>query len=347
MEQRYFHATINIVTWNSAEYIDDLLISLEAQTFLGFHIIIVDNASSDKTLSIIAQHPNITLIKNSSNLGFSRAHNKGIDMALKFWDGKTLDDRFIVVCNPDIVLKENCLEKLIASIYKEKKTAIMGPKLLRIFDEEVDNLSNKSKSNIIDSLGIKCSKSRNIIDSCSGKEDGHDVNLKSVFAVSGAFMCIRPNSLFTIKEGKEYFDEDFFAYKEDVDLCWRLRNMGWDIKIEPSAVAYHYRKVRGDEKVSLIKKIQDHKLKPRFIKLLSARNHFWTLWKNDFLSNELIHSPFIATREIGKFLYNLMFDRKILGAYFLAFFGMPKILKKRKYLKNTKIDAKEIRKWFE
>lgn len=346
MEQRDFHATINIVTWNSAEYIEDLLISLEVQTFLGFHIIIVDNASSDETLSIIAKHSNITLIKNSSNLGFSRAHNKGIDMALKFWEGKSLDDRFITVCNPDIVLKEDCLERLISSLYKEKKTAIMGAKLLRIFDEEVDNLSHKSKSNIIDSMGIKCSKSRNIIDSCAGKEDRYGIDIKSVFAVSGAFMCIRALSLSIVKQGKEYFDEDFFAYKEDVDLCWRLRNMGWDIKIEPSAVAYHYRKVRCDEKISLIRRIHNQKLKSRFLKLLSARNHFWVLWKNDFLSNNFVHLPFIATRETGKLFYNLIFDRKIIGAYFFAIFGLPKMLKKRRYLKNARVDAKKIREWF-
>ncbi|MBU4421567.1 glycosyltransferase family 2 protein [Candidatus Parcubacteria bacterium] len=346
MEQRDFHATINIVTWNSEEYIEDLLVSLEAQTFLGFHIIIVDNASSDRTLSIIEKHSNITLIKNGSNLGFSRAHNKGINMALKFWDGKSLDDRFIIVCNPDVVLKEDCLEKLISSLYKEKQTAVMGPKLLRIFDEEVDNLSHKSKSNTIDSLGIRCSKSRKAIDSCAGEEDGHNIESKSVFAISGAFMCIRVLSLPTIKQGKEYFDEDFFAYKEDIDLCWRLRNMGWDIKIEPGAVAYHYRKVRGDEKASLLKKMQNQKLKPRLIKLLSVRNHFWLVWKNDFLSNKLIHLPFIITREFGNFFYNFIFDRKILGAYLFALYGMPKMMRKRKYLKNAKIDAKEIRKWF-
>jgi len=344
-QQRDFHATINIVTWNSEEYIEDLLKSLEAQTFLGFHIIVIDNASSDKTLEIIGQHKNITLIKNSSNIGFSRAHNKGIEMALKFWQGKDLSDRSIVVLNPDVVLKENCLEELLKSIYRNQDVAIMGPKLLRIYEEEIDNLSHKSKSNIVDSLGIEIFKSRKTIDIFSGQEDPRTLKMQEVFGMSGAFMCIRANALDAIKYKKEYFDENFFAYKEDIDLCWRFRNLGWKIMINPEAVAYHYRRVRGGIKRSVLERFNNQKNKPQIIKFLSTRNHLWTIWKNDFLNNFIVHLPFIIFRELGKLSYVLFFDVKTIKAYFSAILGLPKILQKRKYLKNAKIAPKEIREW--
>ena len=384
MEQRDFHATINIVTWNSEEYIEDLIKSLEAQTFQGFQIIVVDNASSDKTLEILKKYPRIIILKNSSNQGFSRAHNKGIDLALKFWHARPnfltgepnaaasqyknlggheekLDDRFIFIVNPDIVLKDDCLEKMLKSIYEEKNTAIMGPKLLRIYEEEIDNLPHKSRSNIIDSLGIKISKSRNITDKFSGQEEKPDLAKREVFGVSGAFMCLRASALEDIKwkkprpnfcetktwAGREYFDEDFFAYKEDADMCWRLQNMGWKIMLAPEAVAYHYRKVRGDAKTSLWKKFQNQKYKSSTIKFLSVRNHLWTILKNDFTINHLIYFPLVFFREFGKFLYTLFLDTKNVQAYFSAIAGMPKMLRKRKYLQTAKVGAKEMRKWFE
>ncbi|MBU1179614.1 glycosyltransferase family 2 protein [Patescibacteria group bacterium] len=340
-----YHACVNIVTWNGEEYIDDLLKSLEAQSFQGFQIIVIDNASSDKTLEILKKYPRIVILKNSSNQGFSRAHNKGIDLALKFWQGKSLDDRFIFVVNQDVVLKEDCLERMLKSIYIEKNTAVVGPKLLRIYEEEIDNLPHKSRSNTIDSLGIKISKSRKTTDKFSGQEEKPDLAKQEVFGVSGAFMCLRASALNSIKHDREYFDEDFFAYKEDVDLCWRLQNMGWKIMLAPEAVAYHYRKVRGDAKISLWKKFQNQKNKSCTIKFLSLRNHLWTILKNDFTANHLMHWPFIFFREFGKFGYNLFLDTKNVQAYFSAIAGIPKMLKKRAYLKNAKVGAREVRRW--
>ncbi|MFC1612501.1 glycosyltransferase family 2 protein [Patescibacteria group bacterium] len=346
MEERNYHATINIVTWNSEEYIEDLLKSLEAQNFLGFHVIVIDNGSTDKTLSIVQKFPRVTIIKNSSNLGFSRAHNKGIDMALKFWENKELSDRFIFITNPDIVFKDDCVKKLLSSFYNRKDVAVMGPKLLRLYEEEIDNLPYKSKSNIVDSYGLRMYRSRKTVDRFSGEEDKHIFKTEEVFGVSGALMCIRASALKDIKQAHEYFDEDFFAYKEDVDFCWRIRNMGWEIAIEPSAVAYHYRKVRGKEKMSLWQRHKNQKHQSKIIKFLSIRNNLWTIWKNDFLSNQLLHRPFIFFEEFGKFIYTLFLDTKNVRAYFSALFGLRKMLQKRKYLQNAKATAGEIRRWF-
>ena len=192
-------------------------------------------------------------------------------------------------------------------------------------------------------MGLEIYKSRKIVDSFSGQEENMNLAKQDVFGISGALMCIRASALDSIKYNKEYFDEDFFAYKEDADLCWRFKNMGWKIMLAPEAVAYHYRKVRGDIKISLWKKLKNQKYKSGTIKFLSARNHLWTIAKNDFSINYLLYSPIIFFREFSKFLYTLFLDTKNIQAYFSALAGLPKILRKRKYLKNAKITPKQFR----
>ena len=344
-EQRDYHVAVNIVTWNSEKYIKDLLESLRAQAFQGFYIIIIDNASTDKTLDIVKEYDGITVIKNSANAGFSRAHNKGIEMALKFWEGRDLSERFIVVCNPDIVLKDDCLEILLKDIWREKHTAAVGPKLLRIHEEEKNCFPESLKTNIIDSLGLKISKSCRVVDASAGLEEKKPSFRREVFGVSGAMMCIRAKALETIKWQKEYFDEDFFAYKEDIDLCWRLRNLGWDIAVNPEAIAYHYRRVGDNSKRSLRQYMLSEKRKPPIVKFLSVRNQLWLMVKNNFLVNACLCAPFIFLEECAKFLYCLCFCRRALGAYFSFAGKLLRMLQKREYLKMARIGSAEIRAW--
>lgn len=331
-----YQVAVNIVTWNSEEYIEDLLISLEAQSFQDFYIIAIDNGSKDRTEEILKKYPRIIKIKNTSNFGFAKAHNKGIDMALKLFEGGQLDERYIFVVNPDIILEKNCLEKMLLSIYNNKNTAVLGAKLLRVYDEEIDNLSQKTYSEIIDSLGLEMLKSKKTIDISSGEEDNGEGGIQDVFGISGAFMCLRASPLLNIKHGKEYFDEDFFAYKEDVDLCWRFKNLGWDIKIDKSALAYHHRKIKGKAKINFWERHKNKQSQPSRIRYLSIRNHIWMICKNIQLNNFCVHLPFIFIEEAGKFIYTLFFDIKNIKAYFSAIKGISRMLKKRKFLKNTR-----------
>lgn len=345
-EQKDFHAAISVVTWNSEEYIGGLLESLKNQTFKGFHVIIVDNASKDKTLEIIQQYDNITCIRNSANPGFSRAHNKGIELAMKFWQDKDMNDRFVFVCNPDIVLAEDCLEKVLLAMCREPDIGLAGPRLLRLENEEPDSLINMKKTDLVDSLGLEIFKSRGVVDRFSGIKYAGTLETQEVFGVSGAFACFRAGALLAVKWGREYFDEDFFAYKEDADIAWRLKNLDWRSIIVPSAIAFHHRGVKGNLNLSFWEKIKRQRSKPQIIRFLSLRNHLWMICKNDFFVNHLLDWPFIFFTELGKFFYYLILDTKSVQAYFSALRGLPKILSKRAYLKNAKIHPHEIREWF-
>jgi GT2 family glycosyltransferase len=200
-------------------------------------------------------------------------------------------------------------------------------------------------TDIVDTMGLELLKSRNVIDKFSGEKYEGPLDAQEVFGVSGALMCLRASALESVRWNKEYFDEDFFAYKEDVDLSWRLRNMDWRIIIVPQAAAYHLRSARGDINLSFWKKILSQRKKSEKIKFWSARNHLWAIVKNDFCINHLLDWPFIFFSEFGKFIYYLVLDTKTVRAYFSAFYGLPKMLAKRAYLKNAKIRPEEIRQW--
>lgn len=344
-EQRDFHVTVNVVTWNSEEYLADFFESLKKQTFKDFEIIVVDNASKDKSLQVAQQYGNVTVIRNSVNLGFSRAHNKGIEMAMKFWEGKDLRDRFVFVCNPDMILAESCLEETLKAICREEDIGLAGPRLLRMETEERDNMREKKMTDIVDSMGLELLKSRNAVYKFSENSYEGPLETQEVFGVSGALMCFRASALESVRWNKEYFDEDFFAYKEDIDISWRLKNMDWRAIVVPQAIAYHHRSARGDWNLPFWKKILNQKQKPEKIKFWSVRNHLWTMWKNDFSVNHLLDWPFIFFSEFGKFMYCLVLDTKIVQAYFSALRGLPKILAKRAYLKNAKIQPSEMRQW--
>jgi GT2 family glycosyltransferase len=340
-----FHVAVSIVTWNSEKYINQLLGFLDNQTFKDFQIIVTDNASSDGSLEAVRSRNDIIVIKNSTNLGFSRGHNKGIEMAMKCWEGKDLSERFVFIVNPDIIPEPDCLERLLISICRDKTLAAIAPKMLRFTEESIDNLMDFKKTNTIDSLGVDIYKSRKLMDRGAGNEYKNDSKIEEVFGLSGAFMCLRASALVEAKIGKEYFDEDFFAYKEDADMAWRLRNLGWGLAVDCDATVYHARGAKATESAGLWKQMSGRKNKSDFVRFLSARNHLWTILKNDRAANIFFDFPFIAARESAKFLFNLFFDRSAFRGYLSALGGAPKILAKRSYLKNARTSAAEIRSW--
>ncbi|MCD6471376.1 glycosyltransferase family 2 protein, partial [bacterium] len=345
--------SIQIVTWNSREYIGDCLDSIFSQTFKDFTVLIIDNASTDGTVEFIEKkYKNIYILRNSKNLGFSRAHNQGI---------KLTNSKYVFVLNPDVILEPTFLEEIIKKAEKNKKIAAFGGKLLKIKfipyhrwlsgDAGFTNreLNEKIKTNVIDSTGLKIYRSRMVVDRGEGQEDKGKYNKQEkVFGISGACVLYRRKALEDIKIFDEYFDEDFFAYKEDVDLAWRLQLRGWSALYCPNALAYHFRSTIGHRgKLNRIDISKQAKKSPR-VNFFSYRNHLWLILKNDYWQNFFCHSFFIFWYQFKKILWLLIFRPKILFQAELSFWRrFKKMLAKRKHiLRNAKVNAKEIKKWF-
>ncbi|MDA2921793.1 glycosyltransferase family 2 protein [Patescibacteria group bacterium AH-259-L07] len=345
---------IQIVTFNSQRFIKSCLDSVFLQTFQDFSVLVIDNASRDDTVSFVKERYTkqfigekfnssvpLFVVRNPRNTGFSYAHNQGIVMS---------KSEFILVMNPDMILKPDFLLALVKTIEKDTAIASVGGKLLRLKlgDPELDE---KIKTTIIDTTGIHVMRSRRVIDRGEGEQDKGQYDKKvDVFGISGACSLYRRLALedVSVPIGSltqqnwvrdEYFDQDFFAYKEDADISWRLQLRGWKAQYVSQAVAYHFR-----AGAPLKKRFSQSTL----VNYLSYRNHLWTVLKNTYWSNFFTHLIYIFFYQLVKELY-LFFTQPfvLLKASFSFWMGFKKMLRKRKYImKNAKVDSKEMRKWF-
>jgi len=230
-------------------------------------------------------------------------------------------------------------------------------------------MKNKNDKTRIDSTGHVIFKSRRMVDRGQGEEDvGQYEQIEEVFGNNGAVAFFRkacledvkiqvPSSKFSAKGGSapggkvsssEYYDPDFFMYKEDVDLSWRIRLYGWKIMYCPKAIVYTDRTSKPiSGKAGVVQVIKTRKKQKQYVQQLSFKNHRLNLIKNDLLWLFLKHLPWILPREIGAWMYVLFFEPRTWPAIAELFRQMPRAWKKRKIIMAKKrVGAREIEKWF-
>lgn len=317
--------TISLLTWNGERYLPWLLNSLESQTFKNWELLVLDNASQDNSVSVIAEHmPKAKIIKQKKNIGFSRGHNLLIN-----WSNSD----YVLILNQDVILEPEYLQRCVDFMEANQRAGSVSGKLLYW------DFDNAQKTNMIDSLGLKINRQRQVIDIGQGKED-YKIDNQEVFGVSGTAALYRRRALESIKM-TEYFDEDFFAYKEDVDLAWRLRLFAWQNWLVADAISYHHRTV------SSLGSLRERRKNKKMANKLSYRNHLLTVYKNDFLKNRLKDCLPICWYEFRKFCYLLIFEASTLRGLSEYFRLLPKMRKKQKYIRQyTKTIPKEIYQWF-
>ena len=219
-----------IVTYNSKDEIGPCLASLVGHIHpFEATITVVDNASTDGTAAFVReQFPSVNVIDAGGNLGFSKANNIGI---------RATTGDFVLVLNPDTVAPPGGVQALLRGLASHQDTAIAGPRLLneRGFPELswADAVSPWSdvKRKILVTLYYR--KVRRVV----RKIDRLSRQSRDVLWVSGACMAIRRSDLNAIG----MFDERYFMYTEDVDLCLAMRKAGRAILYIAQAEILHYR----------------------------------------------------------------------------------------------------------
>ncbi len=333
---------IQIVTWNSRKFLPYCFESLQKQTYNDFGVLIIDNASTDGTIEYIKQFPTFQIVRNTSNKGFSYAHNQGFALA------KNCSHALIM--NPDIILEPTFLEELMRAIESESNVGSVSGALMRAHfgDEEINEVL---KTKTYDTCGLEVGfphRFYNVDDPlvCGAHKK------EEVFGLSGALClfnlsALRRSAVSYTKNGREYqeiFDEDFFAYKEDIDIAWRMKLFGFRALYMPSAVAYHFRSVK--QKRNIFDLSRDHRSRSFLINYLSYRNHIWMLIKNEHAVNLFLYAPLIILEEIGKFLYLLFFNPKVLIAWISITRKIPLMMRKRQQvMQHALLSAREIRRW--
>jgi GT2 family glycosyltransferase len=215
--------TIVILNWNGEKFLNDFLPSLIKYSN-GCRIIVADNKSSDGSIVFLQQNfPQVEFVLNDENGGFAKGYNDAL---------KRINAEFYVLINSDVEVSENWLNPLLEAIKKDEKLAAVQPKILA-FHEKTSFEHAGASGGFIDKNYYPFCRGRifNLIEQDKSQYDGEI----EVFWTSGACMLIR-SSVFHQVNG---FDEDFFAHMEEIDMCWRIKRLGYRLKIIPSSHVYH------------------------------------------------------------------------------------------------------------
>lgn len=320
-----------IVNWNGRFWLPECLRALKRST-IPVRIIVVDCASTDDSVRYVtAEHPDVEVVVCKENLGYAGGANAGLDRSTA---------PYVMVMNPDIIVAPDCLAVLKRRFDSDPAIGAAQGKLYRIPPDrfKADVLVS---SDILDSAGHVIRRDRMVVDRGQGRRDGPEFSQEtSVFSACGAALFLRREMLEDVAHDGEYFDTEFFAYKEDIDLCWRARVLGWDVRFVPEAVAWHVRGWTG-ENVSVRKRV------PLMARRHSWKNHYLLMIKNDRLGDLLRALPFVLGWELVRHAYALVREP---GVY-LAFVDLAKLLPgalrhRRELFRRRRTRPVEIRRWF-
>jgi GT2 family glycosyltransferase len=191
---------------------------------------------------------------------------------------------------------------------------------------------------VVDSTGIYFTPNLRHLDRGSLEVDnGHYLQYEYVFGATAAAALYRRAMIDDISIDEEFFDNDFFAYREDADVAWRAQLMGWRCVYAPYARGYHVRKALPGNRRALPAFINMHSVKNRF--LLRMKNMTWDLYKRNWFS--------ITVRDLVVIGCCLLSEHTSLKAFPFLFKNWGRIMdKRRKILSNQRVDNEYIASWF-
>jgi GT2 family glycosyltransferase len=326
--------SVIIVNRNGARYLSECLGALYVQRLRPAEILIIDNASTDDSLAVIEMFrsqqaaaseplsptPELRVIRNADNTGFCCANNQGI---------RSATGDFILLLNADVTLEADFLAHLSVVMQAAPAVGLAVGKLLNYADRRR-----------LDSTGLVMSQTRRASDRGQGDIDaGQYDHAEEVFGASAAACLCRRAMLEDLRYADEYFDDLFFAYKEDVDLSWRARLFGWTCVYAPQAWGWHHRHWGAGKRREIPRHVRRHSLKNRYLMLL--KNEHWSaLWPAlpAFVGFELLSLAYIVARE-----------PYLLAAFLDVARAWPTILKKRRHIQRVAVQRQQrerIRTWF-
>jgi len=304
---------IVILNWNGRGLLEKFLPSIvQFSKIEGVTIYVADNASTDNSISFVEEnYPSIQLIKNKSNGGFSKGYNDAL---------QHIDADIFALVNSDIEVTKNWLDPVLALFVKEPTTAIIQPKILDYKQKELFEYAGAG-GGFIDKFGYPYCRGR--IFSELEKDESQFNDTSSIFWASGACFFIRA-AVFKELKG---FDEDYFAHQEEIDLCWRAKNLNKEIKYVGTSTVYH---VGG----ATLKEESPRK------SFLNFRNSLFSLVKN-LPKNQILPIVFIRLILDGvagvKFLFELrpIHTLAIFKAHFSFYYYVSRIYRKRDSKQTT------------
>lgn len=301
--------SVVIVNYNGRDFLTDCLSSLDRQTYPNFEVILVDNCSSDGSVSFTrGKYPHVIIVENDTNLGFAGGTNSGIRVAR---------GEYIFTLNNDTILDPYALEEIVRPMQLDSHVGVCGSKMLL-------------PDGRINSTAICISRSGAAWDRGMEEVDhGQYDTTEEVFGACAGAALYRRSMLQEIG----LFDEDFFLYTEDVDLAFRARLGGWKCIYVPSARVVHvHGGTAGPGSEMAVYYLN--------------RNLLWYITKNFSLQILFFSMPWILARNCCDIPYYFLRRRfrSIIKSKIDAVKGFRKMLEKRKTIVK-KVPDKEILRW--
>ncbi len=318
--------SVTIVTYNSGRFIKRCLESVLAQRYSLKEIIVVDNGSTDGTLDILDQFTErVRLVTNEENIGFAAAQNQCIQMSSGEW---------ILTLNPDVLLMPNFIQSLVDAGNRDAQIGTVCGKLLAMM--ATFDLPEKP---MVDSTGIYFNPMLRHLDRGSQDVDnGHYLNFEYVFGATAAAALYRREMIDDISIKGEFFDSDFFVYREDADVAWRAQLYGWKTLYTPHARGYHVRSVLPGNRRSLSPAINMHSVKNRF--LMRFKNMTPDLYLRNFFP--------ITFRDIVVIGCCLLQEHSSLKAFWILGKKWRSVTEKRKIImRNRRVSDEYLANWFQ
>jgi GT2 family glycosyltransferase len=317
--------SVTIVTYNSGRFIKRCLESVLEQKYLNMEVIVIDNASTDGTVDLLEQFAErCRIYYNDENIGFAAAQNQAIALAEGEW---------VLTLNPDVLLLPNFINALVEAGQVDPKAGTICGKLLTI--RPTFDLPEKQ---LVDSTGIYFTPALRHLDRGSQEVDnGHYVNFEYVFGATAAAALYRRSMIEDVSILGEFFDPDFFVYREDADVAWRAQLMGWRCLYTPMARGYHVRAVLPGNRRALPAAINMHSVKNRF--LMRIKNMTASLyWRNWFS---------ITARDVVVVGACLLHEHSSLKAFWYLARNWRRVVEKRhEIMKRRKAKDEYMASWF-
>lgn len=213
-----------ILNWNGRQLLSKFLPSVVKSDYPNLRIIVGDNASTDDSLTFLAKHyPEIEIIKNDQNYGFAEGYNRVL---------ARVDADYFVLLNSDVEVPQDWIAPVIELMESDAQIAVAQPKIKWQLQQQQFEYAGAA-GGFLDLYAYPFCRGR-IFDHLEEDKGQYNTNI-DIFWASGAAFFIKSNQWKEVNG----LDPDLFAHMEEIDICWRLKNLGYRVVCCAAAEVYH------------------------------------------------------------------------------------------------------------
>ena len=207
---------IIVLNCNASQYLEKCFSSIFGLDYPNFEVIMVDDGSLDNSVELVREKfPRVVIIGNDRNLGAPVSFNKAVALS---------QAPLLLKLDSDVIIEKDCLSKMVSTLESDQKIGVVGSMVLYYDSDEVQDIGSN-----VDRFGYQT----NYYTMVGLPKDGSKI--RDAFYVSGCSMLFRKN----LYEKIGGFDDKYFLYKDDLDFCWRVRLLGYQVVSDLNSKIHH------------------------------------------------------------------------------------------------------------